>query len=174
MVKKKLIEFINNFELYLATLLFMLLTILLFMQVFSRYVLNSSLTWTEEVSIIFFVWMTYFSISAATLKRKHIRMDFVLVRLPFRLKKIGYIFSNLMCILFFGYFLWPFTTLVINMYNMHSKTPIVGFPRVVVYGAVAAALALSIIRFIQDSIALIHDEESALGKTTALLNLDNS
>lgn len=173
MNKKNFITFLNNFELYIATSLFMIITILLTMQVLSRYFFGHSLTWTEEISLIFFVWMNYFAISAATLKRKHIRMDFVLEKMPYKIKKIGLIFSNVMAILFFGYFLGPFTEVVLNLYNMHSTTPIIGFPKVIAYGALPVAFVLTIIRFIQDSINLAKEDEQSLGATKALLDLDS-
>ena len=47
--------------------------------VFFRYVLNDSLSWSDEVALIFFGWSTFFFIASAYLHDKHVNMD-VLVR----------------------------------------------------------------------------------------------
>ena len=47
--------FVNNFELYLATLCFIVLTVMLTLQVFSRFILGHSWTWMEEIATIMFV-----------------------------------------------------------------------------------------------------------------------
>ncbi|MFZ7102334.1 MAG: TRAP transporter small permease [Peptococcaceae bacterium] len=172
-MSKKLKYFLNNFELYIATLFFVMITILLSLQIISRYVFKSSFTWTEEVSLILFVWMVYLAISAATLKRKHIRMDFLIEKLPFKFKKAALIFSNIMAILFFGYFLGPFCEVVFNLYQIKSVTAITGIPKLVTYGIIPLCMVLTIIRFFQDSIILLQEDEEHLGETKALLDLDN-
>ena len=67
--------FLNNIELYLATLCFIVLTVMLTLQVFSRFILHHSWTWMEEFATIMFVWMIYLAISAAVTYRKHLRME---------------------------------------------------------------------------------------------------
>lgn len=52
------------------------------LQVFSRYVLNHSLFWSEEVGRICLVWISFLGASAAYKRRAHIGMDFLVVRLP--------------------------------------------------------------------------------------------
>lgn len=173
MSRKSVIAFLNHFELYIATVLFIIITFLLTIQILSRYLFGHPLTWTEEISLVLFIWMIYFAISAATLKRKHIRMDFILEKLPFKIKKATLIFSNLMAILFFGYFLGPFSDIVLNLYNMHSTTPITAFPKTVAYGVVPVAFILIIIRFCQDSVTLVKENEAHLGNTQASLDFDS-
>ena len=56
-------------------------------QVFSRYVLNHSLFWSEEVGRICLVWISFLGASAAYKRRAHIGMDFMVVRLPHKTRR---------------------------------------------------------------------------------------
>ena len=77
--------FLDNIELYLATLFFIILTIMLTLQVISRYVLQNSFTWMEEFATIMFVGMIYLGVSSAVTKRKHLRIDFFFLQGALRL-----------------------------------------------------------------------------------------
>ena len=92
--------FLNNIELYLATLCFIVLPVMLTLQVFSRFILHHSRTWMEEFATIMFVWMIYLAISAAVTYRKHLRIDFLLDMMPFKVKKVMLIISNVIFALF--------------------------------------------------------------------------
>lgn len=50
--------------------------------VFARYVLNSPLSWTEEVSLTLFIWLTMMASASAMRKKQHIRIDFLVEYLP--------------------------------------------------------------------------------------------
>ena len=87
--------FLDNIELYISAVLFIALTVLLFANVFCRYALKHSFAWVEEVATIAFVWMIWFAMSAAVTKRKHLRIDFILEMVPFKVKKAMLVISNL-------------------------------------------------------------------------------
>ncbi len=108
--------FLNNIELYLATLCFIVLTVMLTLQVFSRFILHHSWTWMEEFATIMFVWMIYLAISAAVTYRKHLRIDFLLDMMPFKVKKVMLIISNVIFALFNVY-------ISVIMFNRHSHQP---------------------------------------------------
>lgn len=57
------------------------------LQVFSRYALNHSLFWSEEVGRICLVWISFLGASAAYKRRAHIGMDFMVVRLPHKTRR---------------------------------------------------------------------------------------
>lgn len=50
--------------------------------VFFRYVLNASLSWSDEVAVIIFGWATFFFIASAYLHDKHVSLDVLVRRLP--------------------------------------------------------------------------------------------
>lgn len=58
---------------------------LLLLQVFSRYVFNWPLAWTEELARYLFVWSVFIGASQAMRTREHIAIGMVVDRLPRRL-----------------------------------------------------------------------------------------
>jgi len=70
----------------LATLLGAAILILA-AQVFFRYVLNSSLTWPEELARFVFTWIIFLGAALAIRDGLHIRIDLIVERLPRRVGK---------------------------------------------------------------------------------------
>lgn len=67
-------------------------------QVASRYLLNHSIFWSEEVGRICLVWISFLGASAAYKRHAHIGVDFLVVRLPARVRrslKLFVIFASL-------------------------------------------------------------------------------
>ena len=50
--------------------------------VFFRYVLNSSLAWSDEVALFFFIWAMFLSIASGYLHDKHVNLDLLVRKLP--------------------------------------------------------------------------------------------
>jgi TRAP-type C4-dicarboxylate transport system permease small subunit len=63
------------------TVLFAIILVAMFAQVVFRYVLGSSLSWSEEVSRYMFVWLSYLGAYVAILRNAHIGVDYVTSRL---------------------------------------------------------------------------------------------
>ena len=53
------------------------LLVLSVLQVFTRYVLNAPLSWTEEVSTLFLIWMTYVGAYTLLYRDSHARVDII-------------------------------------------------------------------------------------------------
>jgi len=64
------------------TALFAVILVAMFAQVVFRYVLGSSLSWSEEVSRYMFVWLCYLGAYVAILRNAHIGVDYVTGHLP--------------------------------------------------------------------------------------------
>ena len=153
--------FLNNIELYLATLCFIVLTVMLTLQVFSRFILHHSWTWMEE-----FVWMIYLAISAAVTYRKHLRIDFLLDMMPFKVKKVMLIISNVIFALFNVYI----SVIMFNVIKLlgASKTTMLKIPQQLVYIVIPISLLLTVIRLIQDSMDLDACEREWNAKKAAM------
>ncbi|MBU8908950.1 TRAP transporter small permease, partial [Desertibacillus haloalkaliphilus] len=70
------------------------------LQVFMRYVMGSSLSWSEELARYCFIWLVYLGISYGVKKQRHIKVDVLLLALKDRGKIILNIFAN---VLFLGF-----------------------------------------------------------------------
>jgi tripartite ATP-independent transporter DctM subunit len=75
--------------------------------VFWRYVLDSPLIWTDELAEILFLWLVSLGAVIALRKSEHMRMTFVISRLPKRGQKFLKRFSALLVAIFVGIILVP-------------------------------------------------------------------
>ncbi|MPM30408.1 hypothetical protein SDC9_76957 [bioreactor metagenome] len=163
--------FLNNFEVYGSTVCFFTLTILLTLQVISRYVLRHSFTWMEELGTVMFVWMIYLGISGAVTYRKHLRIDFLLDLMPFKVKRVFLILSNLIFAAFNVYI----CMVMVNVINLlgSSVTTMLRMPKAVVYSIIPISLVLTVFRIVQDTIKLTRENETELGASKPSLDLDS-
>ncbi len=67
---------------HLIALLFLLMTIVGGMQVFNRFVLNSSLSWSEEFQKFSHIWIIYLTLAVAYERGSHISMRMIVDRFP--------------------------------------------------------------------------------------------
>ncbi|MCD8370746.1 MAG: TRAP transporter small permease [Clostridiales bacterium] len=75
----KLLKWIDdNLEETLLILLLICMVIIMGIQIFARYVLNQSLSWSEELTQYLFVWATFLSVSYCVKKRISIKIEQVI------------------------------------------------------------------------------------------------
>ena len=162
---------VNQFEIYLSAWIFIGMTILLFVQVITRYCFNRAITWTEELSCILFVWLTYLGVAAAVRTRKHLRVDVILMMLPFNAKRICLLIGNLVSMVCFGLLIGPMMELVKTFMKINAHSDLLKIPKAVAYGVVPVCMVLTIIRYIQDSIVLMKESEEKLGTSEPVIDV---
>jgi TRAP-type transport system small permease protein len=67
---------------YTLAVLLAVMTALVVLQVFYRYVLNSPLTWPEEAARLAMIWLAFLGASVALWRRRHIRIEGLVESLP--------------------------------------------------------------------------------------------
>ncbi|MFR5079935.1 MAG: TRAP transporter small permease [[Clostridium] innocuum] len=72
----------DNLEEALLIALLVTMTLLMGLQVFSRYILNASLSWSEELTRYLFIWSGFLSISYCIKKWNSIKIDQVILMFP--------------------------------------------------------------------------------------------
>jgi TRAP-type C4-dicarboxylate transport system permease small subunit len=161
--------FLNNFESYIATICFFILTILLFFQVVGRYLFKYSFTWMEELGTIMFVYMAYLGIAGAITSRKHLRIDFLLEMMPFKIKRVFLVLSN---VVFAGFNIF-ISIIMFNLIKLlgTSVTTMLRIPKAAVYSIIPIGLFLSVIRLVQDTIKLTKENAADLGASKPSLDL---
>ena len=169
--KKLLRKFLNEFEIYLGAVLFVAMTILLFIQVVTRYVFNHAFTWTEEISTIMFVWMIYLGVVGAVLRRKHLRIDAFVESRSFRTKKILLIVSNIIFAVFCLYLIFPIMSIVMNFAKRGAVTPLMKIPNAISYGMLPVCFALTLIRLIQEILKLAKEKKEDLGVSQPTIDM---
>lgn len=71
-------ELLYKFLSYVCGFLILAMTLLIFWQVFCRYVMNNSLTWSEELGRYIFVWITFIGTPVALKHGSHVAIDLLL------------------------------------------------------------------------------------------------
>ncbi|WP_020585421.1 TRAP transporter small permease [Desulfobacter curvatus] len=86
---------LNDYIQFLVSIMGIIMTIVVVSQVFSRYALNHSLFWSEELARIILVWLTFFGSTVAYYHKLHPGVDTVFKRLPENLKQAMALMSYL-------------------------------------------------------------------------------
>jgi TRAP-type C4-dicarboxylate transport system permease small subunit len=78
------------------------MSVVVAVQVFSRYVLNHSLFWSEELARYLLVWLTFLGASVAYRRNMHPGIDIVYSRMPATFQRWISIFIHLISMTLFG------------------------------------------------------------------------
>jgi len=100
MILKKISDNTNRIIELICICIFSLLLISADIQVFTRYIMNSSLSWTEEIARFAFIWLTMLGASIALKNQSHAVISIVLDHMPKKIRKGLNIIIDLL-ILFF-------------------------------------------------------------------------
>lgn len=148
-----LVKLLNNFEIYLAASMMFLMTALLFIQVVTRYLFGYAVVWTEELSIIMFVWVVYLGISSSTKEGGHLRIDILPNALPPKAKKALLLVTDLVVVVFCIAVI-PFLIKIMN--SQGSATSVMlKIPTKIAYASIPIGMALTAIRGIQSFVVTI-------------------
>lgn len=102
------------FEEALLVVFLLLMALVMGAQVFSRYVMRSSLTWTEEIARYLFIWSGFVSIGYCIRKRMGLRVDIALTVLPGRVALLMRILALFLEMALFVYLL-PFAYAILEV-----------------------------------------------------------
>jgi len=81
---KRFVDCLEKVKIIFITTLFFFLVIVVFLQVFTRFVLLKPLMWTEEVARFCFIWLVFMGASVNVRKRAHFAIDLFSHRLTSR------------------------------------------------------------------------------------------
>lgn len=142
---------------YLSVAGLLVIVAIVFYQVFGRYVLNSSPTWTENLALVLILYVTLIGAAVGVRDAGHIGMDSLLVMLPDNVReKIEIVIHVLVAV--FG------IAMVYNGWILGAsvgtvKIPNLGLPEVVRYVPLIASGLLIVSFSIEHIMALLRGEE---------------
>lgn len=117
---------------------FWALAAVVFLQFFTRYVLNDSLAWTEEVARYLLILVAFLGSITATRKGGHIALEFLIRRAPGGLAKALAVTAQAFAVLFYGTMFWIGVELVQRTRQKMVTLPV---PKSWIYAICVAALA---------------------------------
>jgi TRAP-type C4-dicarboxylate transport system permease small subunit len=129
-----------HFEDWIAFGLFWVLAGVIFYQFFTRYALNDSASWTEEIARYLLIATAFVGAAIGVRKNNHIQVDFLYRLLPRKVTRPLSTFVDAVRILFFGYCVWLTYALMQKIGS--SRMAIIDWPIGIVYGFVMLGFVL--------------------------------
>ena len=135
------------FEDWLSLGFFWLLGLCVFYQFFTRYVLNDSAAWTEEIARYLLMSTVFVAIGACVRRTRHIHVDFLYRLLP---TLAGRALSTAVDALRFAFFAVAVGLTIQMMMRMGSlQMTIIDLPMNIIYGVCAFGFAAAAVRSVQ-------------------------
>jgi TRAP-type C4-dicarboxylate transport system permease small subunit len=75
-------RFLGNFVEWASMVLVVALAIVVFLQVFNRFVLKAPLAWSEDLAMLLFQWVVFLGAAVGVRRSRHFGIDLVVKKLP--------------------------------------------------------------------------------------------
>lgn len=133
-ITNHIIGTIDYINIWLISIIFSMLLLTICWQVFSRYLLASPSTETDEISRILFIWLGLLSAAYATGKQRHIAIDLLPQMVRPQLRKYLHIICHALttlfaCVILIG----GGIALMANVADMKQLTPALELPATIIY-----------------------------------------
>ena len=149
-MKKYVKLFLNNFELIFASLCVTATTLLVLMNVFLRYFMNTGIYWSEEVATMCFVWCIFVGSASAYKNGAHLGVDLLVKKLPKVPRAIVKILVDILLIAINGYILYLSIKFVSTSYQ--KPTAVLAISSAWVSSSLIVGFGLTTIYAIRDLI----------------------
>lgn len=151
---------VSKFEEFVLSLSILSMAILLIVGVFMRTVMNSSLTFSEEVASALLVVVSFFGLGYCARKGRHITMSMVFDMVKNKHKKIFMIVISLGSALATAYIAFLAYRYVLSVQNLGRVTPALQIPMYLIYSVVPLGFLLATIEYISSFIFNIKDKDN--------------
>lgn len=121
-----------------------MLTVVVVAQVIARYVVKQPLSWSEEFSRYMLVWVVYLGMSVAIRRQGHMGFTLFRERLSPRLRRVIVFVSEAIVAMVLVFLLVG--GFRVSMANMTQRSPGLGIPMALAYGAVPIGALAGIIQ----------------------------
>ena len=144
---------------------FWIMTILVCVQFFTRYVMNDSVAWTEELAVYCLMPVVFIGSAACVRRSRHIQVNFIYRYLPGTMGRVLATITDVISILFFGYVSWLFARYAMAVDGEPMTT--ITWSKSDVYWISFAGMFLMTIRAIQVSFLHLKQGYSVLERPEA-------
>lgn len=147
---KKAIHWLDEYlEEFLMISLLITMTVIMGIQVFSRYIIGVSLSWTEEITRYLFIWSAFLSVSLCTKKCISIKIDQFIKMFPKRGKALFKVLNLTIEFIFFVYLI-PFSYFYLKAtIESGQVSPACGIPMYYVQSAPFFCFILTALRIVE-------------------------
>ncbi len=143
----------TQLEGWAAVSIFWALGLTVFYQFFTRYALNNSASWTEEIARYLLIGMVFVGAAIGVAKNNHIQVDFFFRLMPKRMARAVATTTDALRVLFCAAAV-VLTGLMMSKLGSNSRMSMIDLPMNVVYGVCMAGFAIMTYRALQ--VAMLH------------------
>lgn len=133
---------------YISAILLISTSLLVFIQVVSRYFFNHSISWSEEIALLMIVWFIFIGCSVAARQGAHVSMDVLENILSKKATKYLSVIVNIISFVFCGIIVYAGIGMVQKAINLNSMATSISMPLWVAYLSVPVGMALMGIQYI--------------------------
>ncbi len=148
-MKKAILWLDENLEEFLMVLALFAMTIIIGVQVFCRYVLGNSLSWSEELTRYLFIWSAFLSVSLCTRKCISIKIDQFIKIFPKRGIAMFKVLNLTIEFIFFVYLIPYSWNYLMATIESGQVSPAMGLPMYWVQSAPFVSFCLCAFRIVQ-------------------------
>lgn len=139
----------HNLEEFILTVLLIAMSVIMGVQVFSRYALGASLSWTEELTRYLFIWSGFLSVSYCTKRCLSIKIEQFVAIFPRRGKAVFKVVNHTFELIFFVYMI-PFAfSYMMSAAQSGQVSPACGIPMYYIQAAPLFSFLLVAFRILQ-------------------------
>ena len=160
-MKERVKHILKNLDAYAAGALFAVTMTLVIMNVFTRYVLNFVIAWSEEVATSCFVYTVFIGAAWCLRTRQHVGVDLLVDRLPGKAREIVHLLTDMVILALNSYITY---LAVLFMRSSKAKTmPIMKISVNYLYAALLIGFGLmaiySLAHCVEDVIKMFRGRE---------------
>lgn len=133
---------------------FTVMCIVIFAQVVTRYFLDFSLPWAEEVGRFLFLALSYLGVSVGMKRQGHLRMDIVVMYMPAPIRKVLEFLSQIITIGFFLFIVYIGITMTMKVHRIEQMAISIPLPIWTVWACIPFTAFLSALQGMRGLIEL--------------------
>ncbi len=149
MQEAKFFRWLTRFEMAGVTVTLGLMTVVVFLQVFFRFVIKGSLPWSEELSRYLMIWAVFFGASMGAKSGAHIGVEAFTRLFPRSARKAAILIAGFFSVLFCIIIFFLSAKVVGAIYKTGQVSPAMEMPMYWAYLAVPVGSIMMAVRFLQ-------------------------
>lgn len=147
---KAILRWLDNYiEEFVLVIMLIAMSVIMGIQVFSRFVLGASLSWTEELTRYLFIWCGFLSVSYCSKRCISIKIEQFVANFSRRTKAVIKVVNHTIELIFFVYMI-PFSfSYMMSAVESGQVSPALGIPMYYIQAAPFVSFVLVAFRIIQ-------------------------
>lgn len=145
-------KLLNYFEEIIVVVVLVVMSTIAFVNVLTRNFFDLSLSFTEEITVNLFVFLTFVGAAIGVRRNAHLGFTLLLDSVPFKVQRFITLFIGIITTFFFIVITYYAYDMIQFQISVDAKTPALGWPRWIFSSGIIVGTVLCIIRTIQATI----------------------